>query len=238
MITDSGNTTNSSKENYEFVTNITHELKTPLTSIIGFIEFLKKDDSKNKKTREYFYDIIDSEAQRLLNLIDNVLLLSQIENNKTDKILQDCNVEKELNTILRTLSPLAKSKRIELRVNLRKKLKIKACSTRLQQLFSNLVSNAIKYNVPGGKIFIDAFLDKNFVTITVKDTGIGIEPEHINKIFDRFYRVSTENTSNIPGNGLGLSIVKDIVTMYGGTIKINSEVGQGSEFIVCFPVSS
>jgi Signal transduction histidine kinase len=224
-----------SKENYEFVSNMVHELKTPLTSILGFIEFLKKDSEKDKQTREYFYDIIDSEAQRLLRLIDDFLVLAQIETSEYVKLPQKCNIKKELDTVLKILLPSAKLKNIDFYIDIDKNLYIYASSLRLQQLFSNLVNNAIKYNVSGGKISIHAYSDKSNIIVSVKDTGIGIEPENIDKIFDRFYRVNTEETSEIPGNGLGLSIVKDIVALYNGTIKINSKVGQGSEFIVSFP---
>ncbi len=241
MVTDlknaSGSLKDSSNKNYEFVANITHELKTPLTSIIGFIEFLKKDGAKNKKTREYFYDIIDSEAQRLLRLIDDFLLLSQIENSEYTKLSQKCYIKKEIETVLKTLLPIAKVKNIDIYIDMDEDLTLYASSIRLQQLFSNLINNAIKYNVNNGKIFIKAYTEEKYVRINIKDTGIGIDREHINKIFDRFYRVNTENTSEIPGNGLGLSIVKDIVALYGGNIKINSEVGKGSEFIISFPQS-
>lgn len=225
----------SSKQNYEFVANMVHELKTPLTSIIGFIEFLKKGSEKDEKTREYLYDIIDSEAQRLLRLIDDFLLLSQIETKEYVKLSQKCNIKLELDTVLKILLPSIKSKNIDLYIDVDKDLYIYASSLRLQQLFSNLINNAIKYNIPNGKISIHAFSDKNHIIVSIKDTGIGIHPENIDKIFDRFYRVNTEETSEIPGNGLGLSIVKDIVVSYNGDIKINSEVGHGSEFIVSFP---
>lgn len=223
-------------KNDKFAANITHELKTPLTSIIGFIELLKKGGGKNKETREYFYDVIDSEAQRLLHLIDDMLLLSQVENGKnTPGLTQKCDVKKEINTVLKSLTPIAQNKNIKLSVNIEEGLAVVACDSRLQQLFSNLVSNAIKYNKPNGSIYINAYSKNGKTTISVKDTGIGIKPDYINKIFDRFYRINSADNDNIPGNGLGLSIVKDIVTLYGGNISVNSQIDKGSEFIVSFP---
>lgn len=218
----------------EFAANITHELKTPLTSIIGFIELLKKDGGKNKETHDYFCDIIDSEAQRLLHLIDDMLLLSQVENLSESNLSQKCNVSKEIERSVKHLIHLAKNKNIKVNMDLGDNLFVAVSSTRLQQLFSNIIGNAIKYNVENGQIFIKSYLENDKVITKIKDTGIGIESEHIDKIFNRFYRVKTDLTSEIPGNGLGLSIVKDIVTLYGGNIQVKSETGKGSEFIIIF----
>lgn len=235
MVKNSKNTADNYNKKDEFAANITHELKTPLTSIIGFIELLKKDGGKSKKTRDYFYNIIDSEAQRLLHLIDDMLLLSQVENLADDKLLtQKCDIKKEIERSIKHLMDLTKNKNIQIHTNIGDNLFISAPSTRIQQLFSNLIGNAIKYNVENGQIFIKSFLEDNKVITKIRDTGIGIESEHINKIFNRFYRVKTNMTSEISGNGLGLSIVKDIVTLYDGDIQVKSEIGQGSEFTISF----
>ncbi len=224
------------KKDNGLTANITHELKTPLTSIIGFIELLKKSGEKDKDTREYFYDIIDSEAQRLLQLIDDVLLMSQVENYEASGLIHECDIKKEVTTVLRSIVPLAMKKNIQIHELLDDNLKINASSTHIQQLFSNLISNAIKYNVVNGEIFIKAYREDSSVVISIKDTGIGINSKYIDKVFDRFYRVNAESNGDIPGNGLGLSIVKDIVTLYNGNIKLRSQPGKGSEFIVSFPV--
>lgn len=224
----------------EFATNITHELKTPLTSIIGFIELLKKGGGKDQKTRDYCYDVIDSEAQRLLHLIDDVLLLSQLGNLAKSPLTQRCSIKKEIQTCMKHLLPLAEQKNIDITENIDDDLFVTASSTRLQQLFSNIIGNAVKYNVPGGKIFVDSHLQQDSkdgakkVMTKIRDTGIGIAPEHIDKIFNRFYRVKNQKTEKISGNGLGLSIVKDIVTLYGGDIQVHSKLGEGSEFTISF----
>lgn len=238
MITKSKDPKNYGETKAEFAANVTHELKTPLTSIIGFIELLKKSGEKSKETREYFYDVIDSEAQRLLHLIDDILLLSQVENGQNNILTQKCNIKKELDVVLKTLIPIAKNKNIKIVSNIENDLMVNASSSRLQQLFSNLISNAIKYNTDNGSIFINACAKDSNIIIKIKDTGIGIDSNHINKIFDRFYRVNSSETNEIPGNGLGLSIVKDIVTLYNGSVSVNSKVGEGSEFVISFPDAS
>lgn len=236
MVINSNNDAKQYEKELDFAASITHELKTPLTSIIGFMEFLKKNDGKDKKTREYLYNIIDSEAHRLLSMIDDILLLSQMQRGgKAGVSEQKCNVSKEIQTVTKMLSSLASSKNVDIFLNIDERLNVGLPSMRLQRLFSNLIGNAIKYNVKNGKIFVNAYLKGNSAVINVKDTGIGIDSEHINKIFDKFYRVNSKHTEDISGNGLGLAIVRDIVNLYGGSIHVDSELGKGSEFIVSLP---
>ncbi len=221
----------------EFASNVTHELKTPLTSIIGFMELLKEKD-RDEETRKYFYDIIYNEAQRLFSLIDDMLLLAQVENMNESALTQKCDIKSEIKESLSYLEILAKKRNITIEVNTENKLIIEASKVRIQQLLSNIIGNAIKYNIDNGKIFINAYRNRNKIIISIKDTGVGIAPENIDKIFERFYRSDTSRAAGTPGTGLGLAIVKDIITLYNGDIQVNSDIGKGSEFIITFPTSN
>ena len=235
LLTDRTEISRLQKMRDEVAANVTHELKTPLTSIVGFIELLKNGDH-DEDTRKYFYNVIDSEAQRLFRLIDDMLLLSQIENMNNSVFTQKCDIRKEIEESLKHLIPLAKKNNISINFDSNDEIFIEASSIRLQQLFSNIIGNAIKYNFPNGKIDIILYKDKDLVITEIKDTGIGIAPEHIEKIFERFFRSDKSRASEIPGTGLGLAISKDIVSMYGGEISVDSQVGKGSKFTISFPI--
>jgi two-component system phosphate regulon sensor histidine kinase PhoR len=219
----------------EFVANVTHELKTPLTSIRGSIELLKSSD-RDEETRRYFYDVLDIEAERLHHLIDDMLVLSQIENAKEDPSARKCNVKQELLNCVERLEPIAEKAGISLALDADDSLFVSCSPTRFQQLFSNLVENGIKYNKPQGSVTITAKQQRKTVLIRVRDTGIGIAPEHFSRLFERFYRADTSRSREIGGTGLGLSIVKHIAALYGGDVGVESEVGKGSTFSVWLPL--
>lgn len=219
----------------EFVANVTHELKTPLTSIRGSIELLKSTD-RDEKTRRYFYDVLDIEAERLHRLIDDMLALSQIENSKEDPSSRRCSVEEELMNCIDRLMPVAAKNQIEISLDADSSLFICCSPTRIQQLFGNLIENAIKYNKPGGSVTVTALQQRQTAVIRVKDTGIGIAPEHFDRLFERFYRVDASRSREIGGTGLGLSIVKHLAALYGGEVGVESEIGKGSTFIVRLPL--
>ena len=219
----------------EFVANVTHELKTPLTSIRGSIELLKSSD-RDEETRRYFYDVLDIEAERLHRLIDDMLVLSQIENAREDPSSRPCSVKEELKNCIDRLQPVAEKNNVTLALEADSTLFVSCSPTRFQQLFCNLIENGIKYNKPGGSVTISAQKQRKTVLIRVKDTGIGIAPEHFERLFERFYRVDTSRSREIGGTGLGLSIVKHLAALYGGEVGVESEVGKGSIFSVWFPL--
>jgi two-component system phosphate regulon sensor histidine kinase PhoR len=219
----------------EFVANVTHELKTPLTAIRGSIELLKSTD-RDEKTRRYFYDVLDIEAERLHRLIDDMLALSQIENAKEDPFVQRCNVKEELMSCIERLTPLADKNQVQLCLTADDSLFVSCSPTRIQQMFGNLIENAIKYNKPEGSVLVTAQRQRQTAVIRVKDTGIGIAPEHFNRLFERFYRVDASRSREIGGTGLGLSIVKHLAALYGGEVGVESEEGKGSTFIVWLPL--
>lgn len=219
----------------EFVSNVTHELKTPLTSIRGFIETLKKGSINDPKRAERFIDIIDIEAERLYLLISDILQLSEIEAKKTDSDISTVDFKELVYEVLEICQNIADEKNILLCNDIDSSLLVNANKNRMKQLLLNLVNNAIKYNVENGSVSVYARIEPGKVIFGVRDTGIGIEKEHMTRIFERFYRVDKGRSRDMGGTGLGLSIVKHIVQLYSGDIKLNSEIGKGSEFIIQLP---
>lgn len=220
----------------EFVANVTHELKTPLTSIRGSIELLKSTD-RDEKTRRYFYDVLEIEAERLQHLIDDMLVLSQIENAKEDPSAKPCVVARAVENCVARLEPIAEKTGISVRIQVDPSLIISCSPTRLEQLLGNLIENAIKYNRPAGRVDITGVRQRKTAVVRVRDTGIGIAQEHFGRLFERFYRVDASRSREIGGTGLGLSIVKHLAVLYGGEVGVESQVGKGSTFTVRLPLA-
>lgn len=217
----------------QFVANVSHELKTPLTSIKGFAETLRyvQDDT----TKIKFLDIINDEADRLTLLINDILTLSDIENAPEAK-MDRIDVNKIILSVLELMKNSALKKKIALINDTVAVPNIIGDSGRFKQMLINLVDNAIKYSENGAKVTIGTdYRDKRCI-IWVQDTGVGISEEHISRIFERFYRVDKARSRNQGGTGLGLAIVKHIVMSFDGTISIESKVGEGSKFTVEIPV--
>lgn len=218
----------------QFVANVTHELKTPLTSIMGYIELLKSG-RRDEEVRTYFYEIMQIEAERLQNLIDDLLQLSEIENNR-DVNMQVCSARDILENTIHSLEHIAAKQEVSLSLEAGEPLLITANPRRLRQLFTNLVDNAIKYNRRGGTVAVTAASAEGIMTVRIADTGIGIEEKHFERLFERFYRVDKSRSREMGGTGLGLSIVKHIVQLYDGEIQVESRMGEGSVFTVRLPL--
>lgn len=217
----------------EFVSNVSHEFKTPLTSIRGFVDTLKNGAIYDEKFALKFLDIIDIETERLYNLIQDILLLSEIENNN-DYNVKENDVKEIIGEVITLLASKVK-KNVELKYEPDAYIKPYICNAdRIKQLMINLVDNAIKYTEKGS-ILVKCSRDDEFLYLSVQDTGKGIEKEALDRIFERFYRVDKSRSSKTGGTGLGLSIVKHIVEMYNGDIKVESEVLVGTTFIVKLP---
>lgn len=219
----------------EFVGNVTHELKTPLTSIRASIELLK-DGDRDEATRGYFYDVLDMEAERLKNLIDDMLVLSRLENARDDPGVGPCRLEACVHTSVERLRMAAAKNKVTVAYKIDPRMYVRCAPSRLEQLFVNLIENAIKYNKPGGKVEITGASQQEIAVVRVRDTGIGIAPEHIPRLFERFYRVDTSRSREIGGTGLGLSIVKHIAVLYGGEVNVESTPGVGTTFLVRMPL--
>lgn len=221
----------------EFVANVSHELKTPLTSISGFIETLQAGAAEDPEIRTKFIDIIAIETSRLKRLIEDLLVLSEIENKK-DAEERVFDVRNAVESTVLALEPLAEDKHIDIVTKIDEGISITGSVDRFRQMLVNLIENAIKYSDEGSHVWVSAEDDGQHVTVSVKDEGIGIAPEHHDRLFERFYRVDKSRSKKVGGTGLGLSIVKHIAVLFGAKLKVESEVGKGSTFFVIFDKNS
>ncbi len=220
----------------QFVSNVTHELKTPLTSIKGFVETLRGGALTDERTAYRFLEIIEIEVERLAGLIDDTLALSEIEGMGTEVIREPFSLGTLASEVFGLVAAAADERRVTLRNDIPAALTLAANRNRLKQLLLNLVDNAIKYNRENGEVSVSAAASESgSVEIRVRDTGIGIPEAFQERIFERFYRVDQGRSRSGGGTGLGLSIVKHIAQLYGGTVTVNSESGGGSEFVVTLP---
>lgn len=217
----------------EFVSNVTHELKTPLTSIRGFVETLKAGAIEDPKIAHKFLDIIEIESDRLSNLISDTLLLSEIESKKDTK-REPCDVNAVITEVVELLQPKVRE-HVRLIFHPDASVRPYSCNRdRLKQLLINLTDNGLKAT-EFGAVTISCRSTASQLVIEISDTGIGMEEEQLDRIFERFYRVDKGRSKAQGGTGLGLSIVKHIVELYNGTIEVTSKPGVGTEFTVRLP---
>jgi len=218
----------------DLVANVSHELRTPLTAIKGFLEAFEDEDSR--EARSHYLEIIKKHVDRLTNIVQDLLVLSELEDKKTKLDLEDVDLKALLQEVLRPFEEKAKKKGLTLKVDFDPGLPpIKADPFRLQQAFFNLIDNAVKYTEQG-EIRISTKGKADHVEIEVADTGIGIPKEHLPRIFERFYVVDKSRSRRLGGTGLGLSIVKHIVLLQGGEIDVESTPGVGTRFRVRLPL--
>lgn len=210
----------------EFSSNVSHELKTPLTSISGFSELLLNDLVEDKD-KEGFYKLIYDDSKRLLSLVEDIMKISGLEH-AGDFDKEEIDLKEIIAEILKGYKNLIEEKNIY--VNLEGSGSVFENRTMIWELFSNLINNGIKYNKDSGKLDIKISEDANTCKIIIKDTGIGIPQEDLARIFERFYRVDKSRSRKVGGTGLGLSIVKHVIQNIGGKIKISSEIGEGTSF--------
>lgn len=216
----------------EFTANVSHELKTPLQSIIGSAELLENGLVKPQDTAR-FVGNIKNEAQRLVSLINDIIRLSQL-----DEANAPCNESVDLLKVakeaLAELYSSAQGSGIELSCEGMSTF-VEGVRRYIYEIIYNLCDNAVRYNKKGGKVWVSVFEDNNGSSVRVSDTGIGIPPEHRARVFERFYRVDKSHSRQTGGTGLGLSIVKHAVSYHGGKIDLKSEVGKGTQITVTFP---
>lgn len=217
----------------DFVSNVTHELKTPLTSIRGFVDTLKNGAIEDPQVAMRFLDIIDIETERLYSLIQDILLLSEIES-KQDFEIEPCNINKIVKEVVELLEPKFDGE-VSLNYVPEPYIRPYYCNGgRIKELLINLLDNAIKYT-EHGDVMLVCKEDGNDLLIQVSDTGIGIDRKYLSRIFERFYRIDKGRSRKEGGTGLGLSIVKHIVELYNGRIKVESEVSKGTTFEIRLP---
>ncbi|MBB6282597.1 two-component system histidine kinase PnpS [Geobacillus subterraneus] len=219
----------------DFVANVSHELKTPVTSIKGFAETLLDGAMKDEEALEHFLTIILKESERLQTLVEELLDLSKIEQHGFQLLLDDVNVAEVTAEAVAVFRQKAEEKQIDLRAEAPPWLVIRGDRNRLKQILLNLLANAIAYTPEHGQVAVEAEENEREVLIRVKDTGIGIEEKEIPRIFERFYRIDKARSRDSGGTGLGLSIVKHLVEAHHGHITVASEVGRGTVFTIHFP---
>ncbi len=220
----------------DFVANVSHEFKTPLTAIQGFAETLLAGAMDDPQNRVRFLQIILEHSRRLARLTDDLLELSKMDADRLDLELDRLNVTQFVQSCIDTTQRSATEKNLRVSVNLKTSLPdIAADRRRLAEVLQNLLDNAVQYTPSGGRISVSACSDGDEVEFTVSDTGIGIPKVDQPRIFERFYRVDVARSREVGGTGLGLSIAKHLVEAHGGRIWVESEVGQGSRFHFTVP---
>ena len=219
----------------EFLSNISHELRTPLTSILAFVETLEDGAINDEENNQRFLGVIRKNAQRMHRLIDDILELSSIESGQIQIELKKINLHALVEDVFTNLSGKAKERGINLKNDVPKDALVSADVVRLEQMLTNLIDNAVKFNAEGESVTV-AFAEKNGKhVISVSDTGEGISGEHLQRIFERFYRTDRARSREIGGTGLGLAIVKHLARLHGGEVFVVSTLGKGSTFSIELP---
>lgn len=226
----------------DFIANVSHELRTPLTAIKGYSETIEEGAYENTEDLKHFIGIIKRHTDRLINIVSDLLVLSEVESrdylsgSAPDSDFEWIDVEEIITSSLEAIKSKASEKGLNVAFNNgAEHHTIKGNRFLLEQMFLNLIDNAVKYTPDSGTIGIELSNPEGNLHIKVFDTGIGIPKEHLPRIFERFYRVDKTRSRKIGGTGLGLSIVKHIVILHGGTIDVESEEGKGSSFIIDLP---
>ena len=217
----------------EFSANVSHELKTPLTSISGFAELIAEGVAEGDKAKEFSKDIY-KESQRLLALIEDIIKLSKLDEEGLSPALEEVDLYDVASEVINTLRPAAEKQKVYLHLT-GGSAKVSGNFQLLSEMVYNLCDNAIKYNHTGGSVTIDISAQDGQPKLSVADTGIGIPKEHQDRVFERFYRVDKSHSKEIGGTGLGLSIVKHGAQYHGAQVKMESEPGIGTTITLEFP---
>jgi two-component system phosphate regulon sensor histidine kinase PhoR len=220
-----------------FIANVSHELRTPLTSIRGFLETLLGGALEDRAASLHFLEIMSKETERLTRLVDELLYLSKIEERRVVHRWQRARLSENISRVAAMFEPQTREKNIEMNVEAPPELPaVYGDPDMLTQVLINLVDNAVKYTPEGGKVWIRASVEGEDVRVSVADNGIGIPPENLPRVFERFYRVDKARSRELGGIGMGLAIVKHIVRAHGGKTYAESAAGKGSVFSFTLPV--
>jgi two-component system phosphate regulon sensor histidine kinase PhoR len=222
----------------DFVSNVSHELKTPLSAIAAYTETLLNGGLEDGDYGRLFVSRIAEQSDRLNSLILDLLELARIESGENDLSVDAVDVNEVLITSAEAHQAIAEPKQLTLKMLLSETpLFAQADSEGLRTIIDNLIGNAVNYTRPGGLVTIRSRRESSWIMIEVEDNGVGIAKEFQGRIFERFFRVDRARSREVGGTGLGLSIVKHLCQIFGGTIKVNSQVGKGSNFIVQLKVA-
>ncbi len=223
------------KMRQEFISNVSHEIQSPLASISGFAKVLKRSDL-TPEARERYLEIIETESLRLAHLSDNLLKLTSIESDHHPFEAKTYRLDQQIRKIILSCEPQWVDKSLELDVSL-EEVDIWADEELMSQVWINLINNSIKFTPDGGRLSIGLRQLGEWGEVTITDTGIGINPEDQDYIFERFYKVDKSRNRASGGSGLGLSIVKKIIDLHEGSIAVQSEIEEGTTFTVTLPMA-
>lgn len=215
----------------DFISNVSHEFKTPISSIQGFVEMIKNKDLPEEK-RDAYIDIIIEETERLSNLSSNMLRISRLDNQSIPNKITEFYLDEKIRKIILLLEDKWEKKNLDLDINL-DRVMFKGDEDLIEQIWINLIENAIKFSEDGGKISVELKDLEESVVVKISDNGIGISQESKDRVFERFYQGETSHSKM--GNGLGLAIVKRIIEICKGEIEVESCVGEGTTFIIRLP---
>jgi two-component system phosphate regulon sensor histidine kinase PhoR len=218
----------------DFIANVSHELRTPLTVIGGFLETLSEGDHVDAETNKLALRLMTDQTQRMQRLVEDLLTLSRLED--TENLARDdiIDIPKLLRELYHEAQSLSGGRHV-ITLDLRTEARLRGCMDELRSAFSNLISNAIRYTPEKGAILLNWEINDDRGVFSVRDSGIGIEPEHVPRLTERFYRVDRGRSRETGGTGLGLAIVKHVLTCHQATLEIVSDPGKGSSFSACFP---
>ena len=216
----------------DFINNVSHEIKTPISSIQGFAKLLESDDLSKEERKEYA-EIIKEESDRLLYLSTNILKLAKLENQERIMNKTEFNIAEQIRRTISVLEPKWKEKNIKFNVNL-KEQEFLGEKDLMYQVWMNIIENSIKFSKQDGQIDIKMKTNQESIIVEIKDYGIGMKEEEAKKIFDRFYQIDKSHTK--PGAGLGMTIAKRIVELSGGKIEVKSKLNESTTFTVTLPI--
>jgi len=228
---------NLDKSRNQFVSNASHELKTPLTTMKIMLETMIYQSDMPPEVRQEFMEDMNHEIDRLTGIITDLLTLTRMDNHANTLKLEQLDLTGLTEETVRMLLPAARKRGQQLNCEAAPNLRIRGDRTKLNQVLYNLIDNAMKYTQDDGEIRVSLAAEGNDLIWRVQDNGVGIPREDQEHIFDRFYRVDKARSRETGGTGLGLSIVRQLVSMHGGTIRVESEFGKGSCFIVTLPMT-
>jgi len=222
----------------DFVANVTHEIRTPLTAIIGYLETIKNGAIVNIDETKKFVDIILNQAERLNRLVEDLLTLSHIELKELKFNFENVSINAAITNVISLVEAKAKEKKITIHNNVRENFPmIRADKDKLTQIFVNILDNAVKFTPESGRITIAAKEADAYTAVSISDTGIGVPRDEIQRLGERFYRVDRSRSRDLGGTGLGLSIVKHLMIAHGGRMEIESELGRGTTVSLLFPLA-
>lgn len=222
----------------DFVANVSHELRTPITAIRGYAETLQSGALTDSAVAPKMVEIIHRQSQRLSELVEDLLELSRLESREVQLKIANVPLSVATSRAAETVRPKAASKNIHLELHVPPELVARGDERAVEQVLLNLLDNAVKYSPEGGRVDVQGAWEDGRCVVRVKDTGVGIEPKHLSRIFERFYRVDKGRSRDMGGTGLGLSIVKHLVGAMEGEVKVESQPHVGSVFAIFLPVAA